>query len=485
MSAPTPPDSTQAAGLRQSLQQTLQHQRTSLQQEGFPDAAVRIDRLDRLLDAHLAFQNPLIEALSEDFNGRSRVQSLVADVLSTVMGIKETRSHVRQWMRPQRRKLPLLVALTGGRAEVRYQPKGVIGNISPWNFPVGLAFAPTVEALAAGNRVMLKPSEVTPATSAVIRTMVESRFGPEEISVVTGGAEVGQAFSQLPFDHLVFTGGPAVARHVLHAAADNLVPVTLELGGKCPVVLGASANLADAAIKILSAKAINSGQLCLSPDYVFVPEHALEAFIAQVKSVWTTFFPTLLDNDDYTAVVNARHWQRLAGYLEELQRAGVRVEQHNPAGEDFSNPDRHQLPPTLVVEPADHLQIMQEEIFGPILSVKTYRHLDDVIEFINARPRPLALYYFGKPGAESERLLHETTSGGVTINDVAQHVAFPDLPLGGIGNSGMGAYHGRRGFCEFSHEKAVFTQGWLPLSKFLRPPYTSRQRNLFASQLKP
>lgn len=467
----------------------LNAQKRALLQEKFPAAEVRIDRLNRLIDCHLAFKDQIIEALATDFNGRSRVQSLVTDVVSTITSIKHTRAQVKKWMRPQRRKLPLIASLTGGKAQVYYQPLGVVGNISPWNFPVGLAFTPVMEAIAAGNRIMMKPSEVTPATAEVIKAMVESQFGPEEMAVVTGGPEIGQAFSRLPFDHLVFTGGPEVARHVMRAAADNLVPVTLELGGKCPVVVSDSADLAMAAQRIIGTKAINSGQLCLTPDYVFVPEAKLEQFIAEVKTVWQAFYPTLLDNDDFTAVVNGRHWQRLNGYLEELKAEGVRLIQHNPGSEDFTCIERHKLPPTLVVEPADHLRIMQEEIFGPIISVKTYRSLDQVIDFINAKPRPLALYYFGqvnfaKTNPEIERLLQETTSGGVTVNDTAQHVAFPDLPLGGVGNSGMGAYHGHRGFLQFSHEKAVYRQGWLPLSKFFMPPFSDRQRKLFESQLK-
>ncbi|EJM24355.1 NAD-dependent aldehyde dehydrogenase [Pseudomonas sp. GM21] len=474
-----------AAATRAELMSILAAQKQALLNERFPSAKVREDRLDRLLDVHVRYKDKIIEALSSDFGGRSRIQSLVTDVVSTVGAIKYTRGKVRQWMRPQRRQLPLIAALTGGRAEVHYQPLGVVGNISPWNFPVGLAFTPAIEAIAAGNRVMLKPSEVTPASADIIREMVCSAFSSEEIAVVTGGVDVGQAFSTLPFDHLVFTGGPEVARHVMSAAAQNLVPVTLELGGKCPVVIGESARFAEAVERILTTKAINSGQLCLTPDYVFVPKARLEEFISQAQAIWQRFYPQgLLDNDDYTAIVNPRHWQRVQSYLDEAKGRGTRIVQHNTAGEDFSNAQRHKLPPTLVIEPADDLRVMKDEIFGPLLSVKGYDSLDQVIDFINARPRPLALYYFGYDKTQAHRLLLETTSGGVTINDAAQHVAFPDLPLGGVGNSGMGAYHGKRGFLQFSHGKAVYRQGWLSMGKFFRPPFTEARRKLFESQLK-
>lgn len=473
-----------ASDVRARLLTLLLAQKQSLLQERFPSAEVRIDRLNRLIDIHIQYKDRIIDALSSDFGGRSRVQSLVTDVVSTIGAIKYTRGKVKDWMRPQRRKLPSYASLTGGRADVHYQPLGVVGNISPWNFPVALAFAPMIEAIAAGNRIMLKPSEVTPASADIIKEMVASAFSAEEIAVVTGGVEVGQAFSTLPFDHLVFTGGPEIAKHVMRAAAENLVPVTLELGGKCPVIIGSGAKLSDAVEKILAGKAINSGQLCLSPDYVFVPQAQMEEFIAHAQRVWKSLYPSLLDNDDFTAVVNERHWGRLNNYLSEMKERNTRIVQHNPAAENFARPERHKLAPTLVIEPADDLRVMREEVFGPMLSAKSYQSLDEVIDFINARPRPLALYFFGSDKSEINRFVNETTSGGLTINDVAQHAAFPDLPLGGVGNSGMGAYHGHRGFLQFSHEKAVFRQGWLSMGKFFKPPFTEKNRKMFEGQLK-
>jgi coniferyl-aldehyde dehydrogenase len=334
-----------------------------------------------------------------------------------------------------------MMRLTGGRAELQFQPLGVVGNISPWNFPVELAFSPAIGALAAGNRVMLKPSELTPQTSALIEEMVSSAFDPAEMAVVTGGVDVAQEFSQLPFDHLVFTGGPEIAKHVMRAAADNLVPLTLELGGKCPVVVGRSADIKTVADRVMGTKTINSGQLCLC-------------------------YESLADNPDHTAVINERHWQRLRGYIDDLESRKVHIEVFNPAQESFDDPQKHKLPFVMPIEPDDDSLIMQDEIFGPM-----------------NKPRPLALYYFGKDKREIEALCQRTTSGGVTINDCAQHAACYDLPLAGVGNSGMGGYHGHHGFLQFSHKKAVYRQGLLSLGKFIRPPYSGRKMKLIDSMI--
>jgi coniferyl-aldehyde dehydrogenase len=465
------------------MQSLLATQRQAFLDDGFPSAKTRIDRLDRVKDIHVRYKDRIVEALEADFGSRPRGQSLATDVASVIMEVKETRGQIRRWMKPQRRNPPLMLRLTGGRAELQFQPLGVVGNISPWNFPVELAFSPAIGALAAGNRVMLKPSEATPQCSALIEEMVSSAFDPAEMAVVTGGVEVAQAFSQLPFDHLVFTGGPEIAKHVMRAAADNLVPLTLELGGKCPVVVGQSADIKTVADRVISTKTINSGQLCLTPDYIFLPEGKAEAFIEEAHKVLASCYDSLADNPDYTAVINERHWQRLKGYVEDLEARKVRVEVFNPAGESFEDPQKHKLPFIFPVEPDDDALIMQDEIFGPMLSIKTYQSLDNAIEFINDKPRPLALYYFGKDRREIDTLCQRTTSGGVTINDCAQHVACYDLPLAGVGNSGMGAYHGHHGFLQFSHSKAVYRQGLFSLGKFLRPPYTPRKIKIIDSMV--
>lgn len=467
-----------------ALQAMLATQRKAFLSDGFPSAKTRIDRLDRVKDIHVRYKRQIVEALEADFGSRPQGQSLATDVLSTVLDINETRGKIRQWMKPQRRKTPWYMGISGGRAELQFQPLGVVGNVSPWNFPVHLAFSPAVGALAAGNRVMLKPSEATPQTSALIEEMVTSAFDPAEMAVATGGVDVAQAFSQLPFDHLVFTGGPEIAKHVMRSAAENLVPVTLELGGKCPVVVGPSADLKMVADRVIGTKTLNSGQLCLTPDYIFLPEGKVEEFIQEARGVLEKCYASLLDNSDFTAVINERHWQRLKSYLDDLEAKGTRTEVFNPAQESFDCPQKHKLPFVLTVEPDDDSLIMQEEVFGPMLSIKTYQSMDQVIDFINNKPRPLALYYFGKNKHEINELCQRTTSGGVTINDCAQHVACPDLPLAGVGNSGMGAYHGHHGFLQFSHSKAVFKQGLFSMGKLMRPPYTPRKIKMFESMIK-
>jgi coniferyl-aldehyde dehydrogenase len=465
------------------LKSILQFQRSALLKDGFPGAEVRIDRLDRIADINIRYKDRILDALNEDFGGRPHLQSLFSDVISTVMEVKETRKQVRRWMKPEKRKAPLPMRLVGGRAEVQFQPLGVVGNIAPWNFPIALAFSPTIGAVGAGNRVMIKPSEATPHSAEVVREMVESAFDPSEIAVVTGGVEVGQAFSKLPFDHLVFTGGPGIARDVMASAAENLVPVTLELGGKCPVVVGKNAKLQQVAERVMAMKTLNSGQLCLTPDYIFLPEGQTENFLEAAMAVLGRFYESLLDNPDYTAIINERHWNRLRSYLDELKSSTTRMVEFNPADESFDSAEKHKLPVTFIVEPDNDLMIMQDEIFGPILSLKTYRDIKDVVDFINAKPRPLALYYFGRSREEIDLLCKNTTSGGVTINDVAQHAACSDLPLAGVGNSGMGSYHGRDGFLQFSHKKAVYRQGLFSMTKFMTPPFTPRRKKIMESML--
>lgn len=465
------------------LEATLYKQRRALLEEKFPSAEMRIDRISRGIDVLAKNSDRICEALSEDFGARAPVQTLVSDVLATINSMKNARKHVRKWMRPERRKTIFPLMITGAKAEIRFQPLGVIGIISPWNFPINLTFSPLGDALAAGNRVMIKPSDQTPVTSALIAEMVQEAYDENECAVTLGGMEVSQAFSALPFDHLLYTGGPEVAKHVMRAASDNLVPVTLELGGKCPVIIGKSADIGVAARRVMTTKVMNAGQICLAPDYVFVPEGKSEEFIEAARAALSSWFDDVLDNEDMTAVVNSRHHARLLGYVDEAKARQLRVEEFNPVNEDFTDPEKHKLPPTIIVEPKDDMAIMQEEVFGPLLSLKSYGAIDDVIDFINARPRPLALYYFGKDKNEEHRVLNETTSGGATVNDVAMHVAVDDLPFGGVGRSGMGAYHGRDGFLQFSHKKSVYRQGFLSLGKFFRPPYTEKMKRMIKKML--
>jgi coniferyl-aldehyde dehydrogenase len=378
------------------------------------------------------------------------------------------------------------LGLLGAKAEIRYQPLGVVGILSPWNFPVNLAFWPLVQVLAAGNRAMIKPSEVTPASADVIAEIVRKAFDESEVTVVTGGPEVGAAFTKLAFDHLVFTGGTGIAKHVMRAAAENLVPMTLELGGKCPVVVGKDASIEDVAFKVMNGKCMNAGQICLAPDYVLVPESQEKELVQALGKAVSTMFDGLRDNPDYTSVVNERHRKRIEGYLADAKEKGAELVELNPKKESFDGQKANKLPPTLVLKPKDDMMIMKEEIFGPALPVKTYRSIDEVIDYVNAHERPLALYYFGNDEAERERVLSRTTSGGVTVNDVVMHVAQDDLPFGGVGASGMGRYRGREGFIAFSHARSVFTQTKIKkLGEMMRPPYGDTFRKFVGSMIKP
>jgi coniferyl-aldehyde dehydrogenase len=429
----------------------------------------------------------IVRALTADFGARPPEASGITDIAGSIGPLKHAKAHLRAWMRPEKRRTtPAILGLFGAKAEVRCQPKGTVGVISPWNFPVNLTFAPLAGILAAGNRAMIKPSEFTPATSQLMAEMFAEAFDETEIAVFTGGPEVGQAFAGLAFDHLIFTGATSIARHVMKAAAENLVPVTLELGGKSPVILGRSADYATAAARVMAGKTLNAGQICLAPDYVLAPQEKLSDFVGEAKAAITAMFPTLKDNPDYTSVIAERHYERIRGYVEDARAKGAEVVEINPAGEDFTQQEHRKIPPTLILDPTDEMKVMQEEIFGPVLPVMTYRTLDDALAYVNAHERPLGLYYFGDDPAEEAKVLERTTSGGVTVNDVIFHVAQEELPFGGVGPSGMGSYHGLDGFREFSHRKAIFRQLKKDLGpmKALRPPYGEAARKLIASQIK-
>jgi coniferyl-aldehyde dehydrogenase len=388
-------------------------------------------------------------------------------------------------MKREKRKVsPAILGLLGAKAYIEYQPKGVVGIISPWNFPVNLTFTPLAGVFAAGNRTMIKPSEFTPRTSELMERMFRSAYDESEVAVFTGGADVGGAFSRLPFDHLLFTGATSIAYHVMKAAAENLVPTTLELGGKSPVVVGRSADLSLTAKRVMMGKTLNAGQICLAPDYVLVPQDKAREFVAEAGNAISAMFPTLKENPDYTSVVNQRHYDRLMGYLDDAKAKGAEVIELNPAKEDFRQQPFHKIPPTLVLNPSDDMAIMKDEIFGPLLPVKTYSHVDEAVEYVNAHARPLGLYYFGNDGAEQEKVVSRTTSGGVSVNDVVMHVSMEDLPFGGIGPSGMGAYHGIDGFRTFSHAKAVFKQAGRDLTAMMRPPYGAGVQRMIDAGIK-
>jgi coniferyl-aldehyde dehydrogenase len=342
---------------------------------------------------------------------------------------------------------------------------------------VNLALAPLAGIIAAGNRVMHKPSELTPASSDTLKSMIEEYFDEGEMAVFIGGPEVGAAFSGLAFDHMLYTGSTAVARHVMKAAAENLVPLTLELGGKSPVVVGKSAKMQDVAQRVMQGKTMNAGQICLAPDYALVPEEKVEEFVQASVEVTSEMYPDMKDNDDFTSIVNQKHFDRIQGLLEDAKEKGADIVEINPSNEDFSQQPHHKIPPTLLLNPSEDMKIMQEEIFGPVLPVKTYKDVSEPVEYINSKDRPLGLYYFGEDSKEKDFVLDNTTSGGVTVNDVISHIQMEDLPFGGVGPSGMGSYHGYDGFKEFSHAKAVYKQTRFNLMKLagLVPPYKKKE----------
>jgi coniferyl-aldehyde dehydrogenase len=449
-----------------------------------PSVDQRIDRLSRCIAMLSGHADELCAAMSDDFGWRSRDVSMLADIVAAVGSLKHARSHVRGWMRPERRGVELPLAVLGARAEVRFQPKGVVGIIAPWNFPVFLCFAPLAGVLAAGNRAMVKPSELTPKTSDLLARLVRVNFDEEELAVVLGDAEVGAAFAALPFDHLVFTGGEHVARKVMAEAAKNVTPLTLELGGKSPAIVSRSADMVVAAARIMAGKTMNAGQVCLAPDYVLVPREKAEAFAEACRLAIARQYPKIRDNPDYSAIIDQRHFERLRGLVEDARSKGARVLELNPAREDFSQQPFRKMPPVLVMDVTEDMGLMQEEIFGPLLPIGTYEHIDEAIAFVAARPAPLALYYFGDDEPEMQRTLSLTRSGGVTVNDVIYHLAQNDLPFGGIGPSGMGRYQGRDGFLEFSNRRAVYRQVRSELIARLRAPYGEALRDMLRDRLK-
>ena len=471
----------------QKMNSTLQMQRDAYLKEGIVSAETRIDRLQRGVDVLIKYNEKITDALNTDFTCRPREVTLLTDVGAGIAPMKHAIKHLRSWMKPEKRPTMFPFNLVGGRSRIEYQPLGVVGIIAPWNFPVNMVFAPLAGVLAAGNRAMIKPSEFTPATSALMAEMIAEAYDPAEVAIFDGGPEVGQAFSNLPFDHMIFTGATSIARHILTAAARNLVPVTLELGGKSPVVISRSADIEKSLGRIMTGKTLNAGQICLAPDYLLVPEEKLHEVIAAAQKAVAQMYPRILDNPQYTSVINERHFQRLNGYLAEASERGQKIIPINPAKEDFSTQQGTlKIPPTLIPEPADDLKMMEEELFGPLLPIRTYNNFEETISYINSKPSPLAAYYFGDDKQEETALISRTTSGGVCINDVVMQVAQEDLPFGGVGPSGMGAYHGLKGFQTFSHAKSIYRQASINIAKLggMLPPYGKATESTIKMQLK-
>lgn len=457
---PAMPQSTVAATL-------LAGQQRAFLAEGPPDLALRLDRLDRLEKALRGAMPALGHAVSADFGHRPMPELILAETGPVLSMLAFARRYLSRWMRPQRRRVGL--GFRPGQAWVEWQPLGCVGIVSPWNYPLLLSVAPMIDALAAGNRVLLKPSEFVPRFSDCLADALTA-FGPEELAVVQGGPDVAKAFCALPFDHLVFTGSTERGRDVARAAAESLTPVTLELGGKSPVLLCPDYDPVRAARQVAVGKFFNAGQTCLAPDYALVPAEAAELFARSVLARARRFFPEPGNHPDYASIISDRHLQRLQNALTEAEARGARVLRHGgvEAG--------RRMGPAVVLDPPDDCTLMREEIFGPILPVRSFRSLDEAIGFINQRPRPLALYPFTHDNARLRRILAGTRSGGVTCNGTILHAAQPDLPFGGVGWSGNGVYHGEDGFRRLSHPRAIYRPGWFNGFTMLTPPHGWRMR---------
>jgi coniferyl-aldehyde dehydrogenase len=443
-------------------------QRHAFAQEPDPSLQVRLSRLDRLLALIDTHEAAIVQAIDADFGGRSAHETRLAELFVVRAGIRHARAHLKTWMRT--RRVPTALYFRPGYNRLTPQPLGVVGVVAPWNYPFQLAIGPALAALAAGNRVLIKPSELTPRLSALLDGCIRDAFDPGELSVVTGDVETGKAFVRLPFDHLFFTGSTAVGRDVAQAAAANLTPVTLELGGKSPAIVDPSADFAAAARRIAFGKLLNAGQTCVAPDYLLVPAGSAETIAQHLTATIARCYPTLADNPDYTAIVSARHRARLADLVDEARAAGARVIEIRPAGERF-DADSRKFPPTLVIGAPDTTRLMREEIFGPVLPIVEYADLDDALARLRRHDRPLALYWFGRDAARRDRVLRETLSGGVTVNDCLWHLAQEHQPFGGVGPSGIGAYHGKWGFDTFSKHKPVFHQARWNGTALFHPPY--------------
>ena len=451
------------------LERLFKAQRAAYAANPMPPAAQRQQWLKALSDLLSNERQALIKAISSDFSHRSADETLLAELMPSLHGIHYASRHLKGWMKASRRKVGM--AFQPASAKVVYQPLGVVGVIVPWNYPLYLAVGPLVGALAAGNRVMLKLSESTPATGLLLKELLARIFPEDLVCVVLGEADIGVAFSRLRFDHLLFTGATSIGKHVMRAAAENLTPVTLELGGKSPAIVSRDVPLKDAAERIAFGKTLNAGQTCVAPDYVLVPEDRVGAFVEAYRQAVQGFYPTLIDNPDYTAIINERQLARLNGYVSDATSKGALL---IPL---FEQAQGRRMPHSVLLNVSDEMTVMQDEIFGPLLPIVPYQDLEQAFAYINQRPRPLALYYFGYDKREQNRVLHETHSGGVCLNDTLLHVAQDDMPFGGIGASGMGHYHGHEGFLTFSKAKGVLIKQRFNAARLIYPPYgTSIQK---------
>ena len=449
-----------------SLPEQLVRLKQACQAQPMPSLALRRSRLTALKSALLAHKQALCDALALDYGQRSDYDSLVADILPCVMQINYSLKRLKGWMKPVRRHPGLLLA--PARVEVHYQPLGVVGIMVPWNFPVMLSLGPLIGAIAAGNRAMIKLSEFTPHTNAALRTLLEAVFDDDEVVLIEGDAGLAAAFSTLPFDHLLFTGSTAVGRQVMAAAAPQLTPLTLELGGKSPCLIAPDMPLALAVERMIFGKSLNAGQICVAPDYVLLPRGQEQAFIEAYQAHFRRLYPKGLDSPDYGSIINRAQYERLTAWLAEAKQAGAQV---HPCASPARDDGARRLVPHLLTEVPGHCQLMQQEIFGPLLPLVPYDSIEEAIAYVAARPRPLALYLMSLDPALQHRLIRETHAGGMAINECLFQVAADDAPFGGIGPSGMGHYHGHEGFLTFSKAKTVLRRGRFSAGTLIHPPY--------------
>ena len=456
------------ARVQLELEETLKRQRAAFSASTPSTLELRCAKLAKLAAVIRENQSTLVQAVSSDFGHRSHHETQILELVPTLTSIRYIQKRLPSWMRPERRQTGWM--FKPARLKIIYQPLGCVGVMSPWNYPLQLPLIALATAWAAGNNVMIRPSEIMPETSAALKTMLHTAFDRTDVAVVLGDLDVSKAFSGLPFDHLMFTGSTSVGKQIMQAAAQNLTPVTLELGGKSPTIIADDYDLSKAADSIMGGKLMNAGQTCVAPDYVLVPRRKLEGFVVRARQSVAKFYPTLNANPDYTSIVNERHFTRLSKMLAETREANVRTLELNPANEALDSGSR-KITPTLVIDPKRDSRLMKEEIFGPILPVIPFDSLSEAVAFINARPRPLALYVFSNKRSVVDKIMRDTTAGGMCVNETVMHVGQDDIPFGGVGPSGMGAYHGIEGFKTFSHAKSIFTQSSLNGVRFIRPPY--------------
>lgn len=457
----------QSESIHDKLNQLLAQQQSAYLNNPMPSVKERIDKLNRLKQAIIKYKDQLVAAVNKDFGNRSEAETMLSEIFPLLDGIAFNCKRTKHWMKPEKRQVPL--HFFPASAQVVYQPLGVIGIVAPWNFPIILSLSPLISALTAGNRAMIKMSEHAPATAHMIGVMLSTVFAADEVAVITGEVEVSQAFTALPFDHLIFTGATSVGKEVMRVAAEQLTPITLELGGKSPTVIHDSFPIEVAAERIVFGKSMNAGQICVSPDYVFCPQHKVDELVGEIAYQFSKNYPTILENRDYTSIINEKQRQRLLSYLDDAKAKGAKALVINPANENFE--ESKKMPPTILTNTNEDMLVEQEEIFGPILPIKGYQSIEEALQYIKKRPRPLALYYFDWDKKRIQEIINTTHSGGIGINETISHAAVDALPFGGVGNSGMGQYHGKEGFLSLSKAKGILRKGKINPTRYVSQPW--------------